>query len=155
MESPQSNGTEGIDFVHFAIPNLALSEIDTAYVLGGASARIELRFPLVVFVKDHDEAKELSIDYKSIPIAVERDDSIEIFVSGIGRSVRMNKQDLVRVGNGIDVAKALRLRPQALPFIEKDRIEDIDALIKQLRIVMFLTNSKNIEELINAPIYNE
>ena len=137
---------EGIQFVHCAIPNLALNDVDTSYKL---KEGFMLPYPIVITSESEDEAKEMSAKYKDIPFRFNN----SVFING-KQTGQLKSTYIIEVRDGIEAAKAIRLDRNALPCIGKADMKELDIYIKQLRIAMFLTNSKNILKLEAAPIYN-
>ncbi len=133
-----------IQFVHCAMPNMALSEADTRYTI---SERIELPFPIAVMVDSERLAKYLSTTSRNIPFV----SSNSIYLNG--NPVRLKSSHIVEVGDGLEAGKAIRVDSYAIPSIKFDFFSNFDTYIKQLRIAMFLTNSRNISELKKANIY--
>lgn len=142
---------ENLSFVHNALPELALSEVSTSFILG--KEKLALKFPLLVMFEDREEARRESLGRKDIPVAAKDDGSVEVFLNGSGRKVSLDGYTMERVGDGIEAAKALRLGSSVIPFIDGKSAGNFDLFIKQLRIAMFLTNSKDINALKKAPVY--
>ncbi len=140
-----------ISFVHNALPELSLGEVDTSFILG--REKVELKFPLLVLFSDRTEAMKESSARRDVPAAVVEGGSIEVFLNGSGKKIELSGFKMENVGDGIEAAKALRIDDGIIPFIEKSKLENFDLFIKQLRIAMFLTDSRDINALRKAPIY--
>ncbi len=61
---------------------------------------------------------------------------------------QFNPNNAIIINNGLDAAKCIRLKQ--FPILSD--INKINLIEKQLKVVMFLTNSKNIAQLALAPI---
>ncbi|HUC39103.1 MAG TPA: hypothetical protein VL944_03155 [Candidatus Acidoferrum sp.] len=146
MPKADRKSIEGIQFVHMAIPDMALNETDTSYTV---KEGIELPYPLAVAVDSDEQAKELSKKNKNVPMVC----NSVVYINGKSAG-SLKSTYLIEVRDGIEAAKAIRLDPNALPCIDKAELEMIETYIRQLRISMFLTNSKNTKALEAAPIYN-
>ncbi len=146
MPKADRNSIEGIQFVHCAIPNLALNDVDTSYKL---KEGFVLPYPIAVMCESEEEAKEISQRSKDTPFNFKG----LVFINGkqVGQ---LKSTYLVEVRDGIEAAKAVRLDKSALPCIGKADLKELEIYIKQLRVAMFLTNSKSIQKLEAAPIYN-
>ncbi|MCW6160359.1 MAG: hypothetical protein LVQ95_04720 [Candidatus Micrarchaeales archaeon] len=140
-----------LSFVHNALPELSLGEVDTSFNLG--KEKVKLKFPLLVLFSDRTEAMKESSARKDVPAAVMDGRSVEVFLNGSSHKVALDGYKMENVGDGIEVAKALRMDSSFIPFIEKSKLENFDLFIKQLRIAMFLTDSRDIKALRKAPIY--
>ena len=139
-----------IQFVHCAIPNMSLSEADTSLGLGNGTA---LASPIAVRAASDDEAEALSISNKDVPAALQSGGTVRVFLNGRLAAELDDGHELVDVGDGLEAAKALRMNQKAIPSVDKQSAQDIRTFVKQLRIAMFLTDSKSIGELERAPIY--
>ncbi len=136
---------DGIQFVHCAIPDLALKDTDTKYKLNEG---VTLPHPIAVNAASEESALELSRSISDTPIAFDK----SIFING-KLSCSLKSSYLVGVRDGVEAAKAIRLDSKAIPCMDASEAQDLDIWITQLRIAMFLTNSANLHELGNAPIY--
>ncbi len=67
-------------------------------------------------------------------------------INGINKKT-INK-NLICVNNGLDAAKYIRLKKYFIVL----KFNKIDIIKKQLKVIMFLTNSINIEQLKKAPV---
>ena len=132
--------------MHCAIPDLALNDVDTSYKL---KEGFTLPYPLVVAAESEDDAKEISAKSRGVPFCFKS----LVFING-KQTGQLRSTYLVEVRDGIEAAKAIRIDSSALPCISMADIKELDIYIKQLRISMFLTNSKSIAKLEAAPIYN-
>ncbi len=136
---------DSIQFVHCAIPDMALSEADTRYALNEG---FTLPCPMAVQASSNEEAAQLS-SRAAIPSVFQKN----VFVDG-KLAVRLQSSQTVEVEDGLDAAKAIRLLGNSvLPCIKRSDADSAGMFMKQLRIAMFLTNSINIGALGQAPIY--
>ncbi|MCL4373927.1 hypothetical protein M1367_03570 [Candidatus Marsarchaeota archaeon] len=134
-------------FVHCALPDIALNGIDTSMRLNG----MVLDAPLLVQAKSKGEAELIERRFGTGAIVLSKSGA-SIFKDG--RSVTLNGYAPCKVGDGLEAAKAIRTENKAVPYITSSVAHKRYEMIKQLRIAMFLTNSKSIAELRKAPIYN-
>ncbi len=134
-----------ITFVHNALPDLSLSEVDTSFNLD----KVKIGVPILLLVEKEDDAKNLSKDNKDIPFAVKEASGLEICLDGECKKV--GKHNLEGVGDGLEAAKVIRTN--GIPFVKLAQLADFSLYVRQLKIAMFLTNSKDINSLKNAPIY--
>ncbi|MCL4379110.1 MAG: hypothetical protein M1160_03135 [Candidatus Marsarchaeota archaeon] len=136
---------DSIQFVHCAIPDMALSEADTAYRL---SEGFTLPCPMAVQASSESDAVQLS-GSGAMPSVFQK----SVFVGG-KLAGRLQSSQTVEVEDGLDAARAIRLLGNSvLPCIKRTDADKAGMLIRQLRIAMFLTNSINIGALSQAPIY--
>jgi hypothetical protein len=149
MEDPKKE-LHDIHFIHCALPDMALSEADTSYHVCG----IDAKAPIAVLLNDKRSAAQKSSEMPGIIFVVESEGSSIAFKDGneVSESSR-NAFRTVKVGDGVGAAKALRAFENAIPCINETDAGRIDTYIKQLKIAMFLTNSRSIDDLKNAPIY--
>jgi len=137
-----------ISFVHNALPDLALNKIEIGERING----IALKSPIFVFAKSADNAKELSLNIRDTPVLCNSKKNVWLYLNGAKRKFALNGYRLVRIRDGIEAAKAIRLGKN-IPFVdEKDAIK-LDVYIKQLQVAMFLTNSGSLRALKKAPVY--
>ena len=136
---------DGIQFVHCAIPDMALKEADTRYRL---SEGFTLPYPIAVQAASEEEAIRMSGSMSGTPIAFRE----RIFLGG-KLAGSLSSSHTIDVSDGLEVAKAIRMDNLALPCIGASQANKMEMLIKQLKIAMFLTNSSDISALSRAPIY--
>ena len=67
-------------------------------------------------------------------------------INGINKKT-INK-NLIYVNNGLDAAKYIRLKKYFIVL----KFNQINIIKKQLKVIMFLTNSRNIKQLKKAPV---
>jgi isopentenyl diphosphate isomerase/L-lactate dehydrogenase-like FMN-dependent dehydrogenase len=142
---------ENIQFVHCALPDMSLNEIDVSIKLADGVA---LKSPLAVEAESQGEAKALSASNEGILFLANSSGSRAFFLNGSELPSLQQPPGFQRVGDGLEAAKCLRAKEGAMPSIGAAGVKDIDTFTKQLKIAMFLTNSRNIEELRKAPIYH-
>jgi hypothetical protein len=138
-----------ISFVHNALPDLSLNEIDTTLKIGIPA--IELKVPILILSETPEAAKTLSIANTEVPVAIEKNNGLVLYLDGKACNVRIYNARIGRAGDGIEAAKVIRTG--GIPFIGQEQIGELQLYVKQLRIVMFLTNSKDIDHLKEAPVY--
>lgn len=138
-----------INFVHNALPDLSLTEIDTS--LDIRELKIKIKFPIFIILNKREDAKRISAENKDIPILTKVNNELDIYTDGTGLRVPVGNYRFEKIEDGLEAAKALRAG--VMPFIEASQMDDFELYMKQLRIAMFLTDSKNIAALKKAPIY--
>jgi hypothetical protein len=138
-----------ISFVHNALPDLALDEIDVTMRFG--SPETTLKVPILVLAKTPEEALALSSANPDISLMTRNGSKIALYINGKPNDVDFGRMHEERVGDGIEAAKVIRMG--GIPFISAEQLGELQLYIKQLRIAMFLTNSNDIEHLKKAPIY--
>ncbi len=136
-----------ISFVHNALPDLNLGEVDTSLSLGDGTTT--LKFPILVTVESADDAVRLSSSNSDVPFVVDGRD--EIYLNGVVQKGSARVVGMEEAGDGIEAAKIIRVG--GVPMIAKERLDDYKLYVQQLRIAMFLTESKDIKRLRKAPIY--
>jgi hypothetical protein len=136
-----------ISFVHNALPDLSLGEVDTSFSIDGA----KLMFPIVVLVESKGDAEKLSGKNKDIPVVAITNGMLDIYTDGVCKEIPEKGHKLIGVGDGLEAAKVVRTG--GVPFIKEARLSDFQLYMRQFKIAMFLTNSKNTVMLGKAPIY--
>lgn len=138
-----------IHFVHCAIPDISLDRVRTDFAIGN----IRLDEPIVVLADDKDDAREIVKHENALPVVFLDGESMRM-VEGNGKNVMLDHDcHLVKVGDGLMAAKILRYDAKAVPYIPKSEIKNAEMYLQQLKVAMFLTNSKDIEAMRSAPIY--
>ena len=138
-----------ISFVHNALPDLSLEEVDTSLEIG--SGKPILESPILVKAKSLGEAVRMSSSNKGVAFVAERNGSMGLYVDGNERGALPQGFGLEAAGDGIEAAKIIRAG--GVPMIEEGQLADYRLYVQQLRIAMFLTDSKDINRLRKAPIY--
>ncbi|MCL4381028.1 MAG: hypothetical protein M1331_00765 [Candidatus Marsarchaeota archaeon] len=149
-----------IKFIHCAIPDLDFNDISILQRItvkaGNNQNQIAVRclpFALHVFFNPESNNKEKLLKLKKttgIRLFVSSKNTKSLFILHKNNIIRrkLNAVDTVQAGDGLDAAKAIRLGK--IPVIsDKERVGLIE---KQLKIVMFLTNSKHIAQLSKAAV---
>ncbi len=140
---------KSISFVHNALPDLSLNEINTTLKFGKPAVTIKM--PILVQAETPDEAKALSMTNTEVPVIADNKDGIVLYLDGKAHNVHVGNVHIERVNDGIEAAKVIRTG--GIPLIRPEQLGELQLYIKQLRIAMFLTNSKDINHLKKAPIY--
>jgi len=141
--------SEEVSFVHHSLPDLSLKEIDTTFFIDN---NLKVAVPIFVLASDDKIAYKLS-EETNAPVIVDGKDWINIYVNNRKDPLKIDFKKIIfaKVKDGVEAAKAIR--NSMIPIITEAQIKDLPLYITQLKIAMFLTNSKNIEELKHAPIY--
>ena len=138
-----------ISFVHNAMPDLSLEEVDTSLEIGGGKPPLEI--PILVRAKSLDEAVRMSSSNRGVAFVAEHNGSVSICVDGAEKGVLPHSLDMEDAGDGIEAAKIIRVG--GVPVIGEKQLADYGLYVQQLKIAMFLTDSKDINRLREAPIY--
>ncbi len=153
VAASSANDIHSIMFVHNALPDLSMDDINLECSLNYGKSELVLSFPAVVLLDDEKKAQEMSKKDKELVFCHLSKDSIVAFSAGKEHVLPAASYNLVQVNNGIEIAKAYRASRSNLPFINESQLSKVKEFTKQLRIAMFLTNSRNIGELREAPAY--
>ncbi len=137
-------------FVHCAIPDMAISEADTSCTICGIPTSV----PIGVLIDDRNIAAQKSLEKPGIIFIADSSGTAMAFKDGKTMPAKGSGFKIVKVGDGVNAAKALRIFENSIPCIEEKDTKKLELYTKQLKIAMFLTNSKNIDSLKKAPIYN-
>ena len=152
--------TSDIKFIHCAIPDINFNDISIlqkmTFYAENSQKRVSLNCsPLALQVSFNPD-----LDNKLKLIKLKKTTGISLFLSSKNTKIlfilhknniikkRLNSLSTIKSEDGLDAAKAIRLKQ--LPFLND--INKINLIEKQLKVVMFLTNSKNITQLARAPI---
>ncbi|MGC8538235.1 MAG: hypothetical protein ACP5MZ_04650 [Candidatus Micrarchaeia archaeon] len=138
-----------ISFVHNALPDLSIEEISLATELIGSSVTVE--FPILVLASDESDIPKLASYGTPIAIIVKSGDSLHVYIDSKKTCELPGNTPMVHIEDGIEAAKAVRLG--YIPFIRPEQLDQLQLYLKQLRITMFLTDSKDMRALKAAPIY--
>jgi len=141
---------EEISFVHNALPDLSLNEIDMSMSLDNDN--IIIPAPIMVLVSDKSLAPKLLSQDANITAFVRSEENLDIYTKNGSYVIKSGILRTIQVNDGIEAAKAVRLG--YVPYIEVQQLDQLQLYLKQFRIVMFLTDSKNIKKLMSAPTYN-
>jgi hypothetical protein len=134
---------KNLRFVYCALPDLDLASIKTEEEFDSAEGKF-ISLPLAVEVESNPPQREGFFYLK---------EKGEFFFvdKGKKKSIRRASSPIL-VKDGVDLAKCIRIGAE--PCIIKSSEEGkIPSIREELRIAMFLTNSKDIEALKNAEIY--
>ncbi|MGC8651970.1 MAG: hypothetical protein ACP5UH_01830 [Candidatus Micrarchaeia archaeon] len=135
-----------IHFVHYALPDMALGDADTSMRIGS----ITLDAPVLVMVNKAREAALAERKYGMNAVLATKG-GVRAFKSG--RSTLLRGYVLHKVNDGLEAAKVIRIDKKSIPYVTLGTARRSGEILKQLKIAMFLTNSKSISELKRAPIY--
>ena len=140
-------GINDISFVHNALPDLSMGEISLATELTGSG--ITIKFPILVLAGDESDVPKLALS--GACIAVVKGDSLRLYMDSKTYELSVVSMNMVHIEDGVEAAKAIRLG--YVPYIKLEQLDQLQLYLKQLRITMFLTDSKDIPALKAAPIY--
>ncbi len=139
-----------VHFIHCALPDMALSEADVSFRMGG----IEAKAPIGILANGKNSAAQMSSGRSGIIFVAESEGTATAFKDGVEVNTELGDSfHVVAVGDGVEAAKALRIFEKSIPCINEGDAGRLDTYIKQLKIAMFLTNSRSIDNLKKAPIY--
>ncbi len=128
---------EKVHFVHFAVPDMALDDANTKMRIG----KIVLDPPILIKAKPFKSAHTKGFAFFDGKKIVQ------------GKNAYKLDMKIEYVNDGLEAAKVLRMRINTLPVVKNASEKRLIEIKRQLRIVMFLTNSKSIKELKKAPVY--
>lgn len=149
-----------IKFIHYAIPNLNFNDISIlqkiTFYAGNSQKRVSINCPplalQVPFNPEMDNKVKLQKLKKTtgLSLFLSSKNMKTLFILHKNNIIKrkLNSVGAFKAEDGLDAAKAIRLKQ--LPFLND--INKINLIEKQLKVVMFLTNSKNIAQLVHAPI---
>ena len=137
-----------LHFVPDALPDLNLKDIDVLREerIGGAHLKC-----LPVAVETDDEAKAVEFSVSTghpIFYLTGKSELLAIIEGKVASRAKIRKAR--RVSNGLELAKCIRL---GIAPCTIDSVQQIDQIAEQLRIAMFLTNSRDMQSLKKAEVY--
>ena len=141
-------GINNISFVHNALPDLSMEEISLAIELTGSG--ITIKFPMLVLAGDESDVPKLAPSGACIAV-IKPSDSLRLYTDSKTYEMPADSINMVHIEDGVEAAKAIRLG--YVPYIKLEQLDQLQLYLKQLRITMFLTDSKDIPALKAAPIY--
>lgn len=147
METEQR--LRSLRFIPVALPDVNLKDIDTRERFEAGGRTIAL-LPLAIEVESEDEARRTSADGCRL-FYIKRDGRFMLFDDNASALIAKDMAP-ARVKNGIELAKCMRLgmTPCVIRKHDAGRVHEIE---EQLRIAMFLTNSKDTAALKQASVY--
>ncbi len=142
-----AQGLETMRFIPDALPDLNLSEIDTKISLnaGGHAVRV---FPIAVEADSEAAAVKMGADH-SLFLVKNRDYLVAVLDGKAHRITEID--DYKEVADGLELAKAIRMGAD-VGVITAGAADKVKQVEEQLRVAMFLTNSKDIDALRKAPM---
>ena len=150
---------DNIRFIHCALPDVNFKDIainQSIKIKQYQNLKKGFTIECLPFVLqiNSDNKREISEIHKKTGLCLfitKKDKKIFVmYKSKIISNIKINLKDIFYINNGLDAAKCIRLAK--IPLIRE--AGKLDLLKKQLKVVMFLTNSKNIKQLLTAPIVN-
>ena len=134
---------KNLRFVYCALPDLDLSSINTEEEFDSGDGKFKA-LPLAVEIEGNVGSEDGFFYLK--------DKDEFLFIDNGKRNVIRRAEHPIYVKDGVDLAKCIRIgsEPCIIKKAEKGKIQSIN---DELRIAMFLTNSKDINALRSAEIY--
>lgn len=153
---------KNIKFIHCALPNIDFNKIsmEEKIKIKVESKQITIScLPFIIKITSNSNIKNQMLiihKYKDVRLFFMKPNKLFVIynkklieienINGISK--RTINKNLIYVNNGLDAAKYIRLKKYFV-VLKSDKINLIK---KQLKVIMFLTNSGDIEHLKKAPV---